>query len=146
MPTDVTIRSCREDELAAVLGLWQTAGSTPSPLDTVPALQQLYRKDRDAILVAEAAGRIVGTVVGGWDGWRGNIYRLAVLPDNRRRGIGRALVEEIERRIDKKGARKISICVVHEQDSAVLFWNAMGAAGYNRDYRIIRYAKSLDNL
>ena len=144
MADDITIRNCREAELAVVLGLWQAAGSTPSPSDTVHSLQQLYRKDSDGILVAEAEGRIVGTVVGGWDGWRGNIYRLAVLPDYRRRGIGRALVEEIERRIIKKGARKISICVVNEQDTAVLFWNAMSDCGYSRDYGIVRYAKRLD--
>jgi len=33
-------------------------------------------------LVAEADGTLVGTVIDGWDGdgWRGNIYRSALLP------------------------------------------------------------------
>jgi ribosomal protein S18 acetylase RimI-like enzyme len=35
----------------------------------------------------------VGTLVAAWDGWRGNMYRLAVLPEHRRAGIGRELVD-----------------------------------------------------
>jgi len=34
------------------------------------------------VLFAEEEGHIVGTVIGGFDGWRGNIYRLAVHPEH----------------------------------------------------------------
>ena len=40
-----------------------------------------------------------GTVIASWDGWRGAMYRLAVLPSLRRRGIAAALVDEGERRL-----------------------------------------------
>jgi hypothetical protein len=33
-----------------------------------------------SLLVATIDNQIVGSVIGGWDGWRGNIYRLAVTP------------------------------------------------------------------
>ena len=51
------------------------------------------------VLVAEVDVRVVGSIVGGFDGWRGNIYRLAVHPRFRRRGVARALVVEIESRL-----------------------------------------------
>jgi GNAT superfamily N-acetyltransferase len=54
------------------------------------------------LLVATAHGRIVGSVIGGWDGWRGNIYRLAVVPEYRRLGIARRLVKEVSRALSTK--------------------------------------------
>jgi ribosomal protein S18 acetylase RimI-like enzyme len=60
------------------------------------------------LVVAEADGTLVATVIGAWDGWRGNIYRLAVLPAYRRRGIARAPVAEADRMLRQMGARRIS--------------------------------------
>ena len=42
-------------------------------------------------MVAESDQQIVGTVIAGWDGWRGSIYRLVVAPSHRRAGLGRRL-------------------------------------------------------
>jgi len=64
-----------------VLGLWQEAGVTPpSVTDSLEGLTLLIREPAALLLVATIDGRIVGSVIGGWDGWRGNIYRLAVAP------------------------------------------------------------------
>lgn len=95
----------------------------------------------DLLLVAESEGLIIGTVMGGWDGWRGNIYRLAVLPEYRRRGIGRALIDEVTARLRAIGARKISIMVEKTDVLANDFWKAMKKSGYEYDPRIIRYTK-----
>ena len=45
------------------------------------------------VLIAEADGVIVGTLVAVWDGWRANMYRLAVEEGRRRQGIARRLIE-----------------------------------------------------
>ena len=80
--------------------------------------------------------------MGGWDGWRGNIYRLAVLPEYRRQGVGQQLVREIEKKIVSKGARKISILVEKSEDTAIAFWDAMKNDEYRPDDRFIRYTKT----
>jgi ribosomal protein S18 acetylase RimI-like enzyme len=115
----------------------------PSVTDTPEALELVLQRDDDLLLVAESDGRIVGTVMGGWDGWRGNIYRLAVLPEYRRRGIGRALLDEVAARLRHKGARKISIMVERNDTLANDFWRAMEKSGYAHDPRIIRYTNQL---
>lgn len=139
----VAIRPCRSDECATVLELWKDAAATPSISDTVENLMRLVREYSDLFLVAEHDGRLVGTVIAGWDGWRANIYRLAVLPNYRRRGVGRALVEEVESRLFAKGARRISILVEHKDAVAVSFWNSLNDIGHESDPRMVRYIKTL---
>ncbi len=142
MKQSVTIRQCSFNECAIILNLWKEAETTPSITDDIEELRQLVRENGDLFLVAEHDGQIVGTILGGWDGWRGNIYRLAVLPGYRRQGIGKALVQEVEHRLSARGTRKISILVEHEDALAVSFWDSLNDIGYERDPRLIRYVKT----
>jgi len=143
MALNITIRPCRQDECPVVLDLWNLAESTPSISDSIEALKLMLLRDDDLLLVAEYHNRIIGTVMGGWDGWRANIYRLAVLPQYRRQGIGRALVKEIEKRLRLKGTRKISIMIEGNDELAKIFWSALDHSGYKYDPRIIRYVKNI---
>jgi len=86
----------------------------------------------------------VGTVIAGWDGWRGNIYRLAVLPAYRKRGIGRLLVNEAENFLIAKGAQRIGGLVAKEEPLAVSFWDTLAENGFRRDSTFVRYAKSIE--
>lgn len=135
-----TIRSCRIDEVEAVLGLWQQAGATASPTDTVVHLTYAIADSPAIVLVAEVEGRISGSVIGSFDGWRGNIYRLAVHPDFRRHGIARALVREVEQRLARQGAGRITAWVEQEHPWAMGFWRAIG---YQVDSRMVRFMNDL---
>jgi GNAT superfamily N-acetyltransferase len=106
--TRTTLRDWRAGEVAAVLRLWKAANATPSATDNVEAVQRLVDSDAGILLVAEAGGRLVGTVIAGWDGWRGNIYRPAVLPGWRLRGIGADPVRAAGEWLRVRGARRIS--------------------------------------
>ena len=136
---EITIRAARKDDLSAVLELWREADATPSLTDSLDGLNALMREHSATLLIAVIDGRIVGSVIGGWDGWRGNIYRLAVAPAFRRKGIARHLVQEINGALYAKGARRISALVEHEHPWAVKFWDSVRDAGYERDPRLIRY-------
>ena len=61
-----------------------------------------------------------------WDGWRGNFYRLAVLPEERRQGIASALLEEGERRLLARGARRLTAIVLVAEAGATAFWTDAG--------------------
>jgi ribosomal protein S18 acetylase RimI-like enzyme len=135
----ISIRACRPDEIAAVLDLWKRAEAVPSATDTVEGLNGLLATDVEALLVADIGGKIVGCLIAAWDGWRGNMYRLAVMPEYRRRGIGRALVVAGEERLRAQGARRLSALVIESHDPAMGFWEA---AGYSHDKRIGRFVKT----
>ena len=64
---------------------------------------RLLERSPDGVLVAEADGQVVGIVIAVWDGWRGAIARLCVLPSHRRQGIGHALVDAGEQTLRDKG-------------------------------------------
>ena len=138
--TRAVVRPGRLEEIPEVLELWREAGSVPSVSDDPASLERLLATSEDALLVAEVDGRMLGTVIAGWDGWRANFYRLAVHPASRRRGVALALVAEAERRLAAKGARRLSAIVMSEHDPAVALWRA---AGYAHDTRVGRYVRTL---
>jgi ribosomal protein S18 acetylase RimI-like enzyme len=123
-----------------VLTLWQKSGVTPpSVLDSIDGLTRLIGEPGGILLVAVINGQIVGSVIGGWDGWRGNIYRLAVTPRYRRRGIARRLVAEISSALFAKGAARLTALVEREHRWAIDFWESLRALGYEYDPRFARY-------
>jgi ribosomal protein S18 acetylase RimI-like enzyme len=138
--TPWVIRDCRIDEAEAVLALWRKAEATVSPTDTVADLRRALTASPAVVLVAEAEGQVVGSIIGSFDGWRGNIYRLAVHPDFRRHGIARALVREVEQRLVRQGAGRITAWVEQEHPWAVEFWRAVG---YEVDARMVRFINDL---
>jgi ribosomal protein S18 acetylase RimI-like enzyme len=140
---DAIIRPARSEEVEQVLSLWREAGTTPSLTDNREGVGKLLAEPAAVLLVAEADGRLVGTVIGGWDGWRGNIYRLAVAPAYRRRGLARRLVAEADRSLHRMGARRITALVEGDHPWATDFWDSLAASGYRYDEGMRRYVKTL---
>jgi ribosomal protein S18 acetylase RimI-like enzyme len=134
------IRPATLEDVPAILRLWRDAETVASTGESAEVVGALIERGEEALLVAEVDGRLAGTVIVTWDGWRGNVYRLAVLPDVRRRGLALRLVREGEHRIRARGAVRVTALVLHEEAHAVKFWEA---AGYRLDGRIGRYVRML---
>src|SRR5580704_4581641 len=131
MSPDSLIRAAHCGDFSAVLQLWQQGGATPpSNSDSIDGLTRLMDTAGAVLLVATIDEEIVGSVIGGWDGWRGNIYRLAVAPEYRRKGIARRLVAEISRELFAKGATRLSALVEHDHQWAIDFWDSVSDLGY----------------
>jgi ribosomal protein S18 acetylase RimI-like enzyme len=134
----VKVRAARHDDLDSVLALWHAAGAAPGATDDVDGLRALLARDPEALLCCETEGRVVGTLIAGWDGWRGNMYRLAVAPDARRRGVASALVRAGHERLRALGCRRITALVLGDHDDAIGFWEH---AGYEWQVAIRRYTR-----
>jgi ribosomal protein S18 acetylase RimI-like enzyme len=115
------IRPADHDDIDGVLALWERAAE-PTSTDDADAVAALLRHDPGALLVAEESGELIGSVIAGWDGWRGSIYRLSVAPPHRSRGLGRRLLAAAEDRLHGLGVRRMHAIVVGADDRAVAFW------------------------
>jgi ribosomal protein S18 acetylase RimI-like enzyme len=134
------IRSASAADTKAVLRLWAEVVEHASMEDRAEDVHRLLARDGEGLLVAEDEDDITGTLVVGWDGWRGNLYRLAVAAGSRRKGIAAALVAEGERRLVALGCRRVSALVVETEDPAKAFW---ASAGYTRDPNVNRFVKNI---
>src|SRR5262245_59909828 len=92
----IIVRPFQESDQTDVIGLWETvfAYSAPhnSPLEII---KHKLAVQRELFFVAVLDGRVVGTVMGGYDGHRGWVYSLAVSPEFRRRGIGATIDDSL---------------------------------------------------
>lgn len=124
-----------------MLELWAQARSEhASTADRLDDVERLIGDSPAALLVAERGGEIVGALIAGWDGWRGNMYRLAVREGERRQGIGIALTRAGEDYLRGCGVSRVTALVAFEDDAVGAFWES---AGYPRDQEIGRRVRNL---
>jgi ribosomal protein S18 acetylase RimI-like enzyme len=136
-----TVRAGQAAEAPAILDLWQGARSAHATTpDRIEDVHRLLTETPGSLLVADADGALVGALIAAWDGWRGNMYRLVVLRDHRRRGVGLALVRAGEEYLRRQGACRITALVAYEDEAASAFWKS---AGYPQDRQIGRRVRNL---
>ena len=82
--------------------------------DTLEEIKKKIARDPDLFLVAEQENRIIGSVIGGYDGRRGLIYHLAVDAHFRDQGICSRLMDEVENRLRVKGCLKSYLLVTDD--------------------------------
>ena len=111
-----------------VRNLWKGAGAgiqLRRSDDRDEILKKLQR-DPDLFLVAASDEKIIGSVIGGFDGRRGLIYHLAVEQGYREQGIGSQLMDEVENRLRLKGCIKSYLLVTRENESAMRLYEKRG--------------------
>lgn len=137
----LVLREAHVEETPAVLDLWRAAyepSSVRSTQEDIPRL--LAHGSASRLIVAGIDGRIAGTLIATFDGWRGNMYRLAVHPDFQRRGVARRLVEEAHAWLRGQGCRRVTALVEGDHEYATGFWES---AGYTHDAGMRRYSLDL---
>jgi ribosomal protein S18 acetylase RimI-like enzyme len=123
------LRYAGTDDVPALLALWEVAGENDArPADSAEKVELLLARDPEACTVAEDGGRIVGSLISGWDGWRAHLYRLAVHPEIRRRGVGQMLLAHAEERFRSLGATRADAMVLEGNDLGQTLWRAAGYA------------------
>ncbi|GAA0671836.1 GNAT family N-acetyltransferase [Kitasatospora atroaurantiaca] len=138
--SEMKIRNASLDEIPALLAFWARAAEGTSITDDQDGVARLITRDPEALLVAERAGAVVGTVIAGHDGWRCHLYRLAVDPDQRRQGIGAALLAAAEARFAALGGRRADAMVLDHNELGQHAWQA---AGYAAEPQWSRWVKPL---
>jgi ribosomal protein S18 acetylase RimI-like enzyme len=128
------IRSFCPDDAPRLLLLWgDVFGYEEARNDPEFVLDSKLAQDDDLLIVAVEGADLIGSIMAGFDGHRGWLYRLAVSPQARRNRTGERLVAEAEARLAARGCAKVNLQTHAGNDRALRFWQA---AGYRVEERV----------
>lgn len=128
-PPGIEIRQYNHaEDYPHVLSIWKSVGDGihVSFSDEPEELEKLIRISPGLFFLAVDRGKIIGTVMGGFDGRRGLIYHLAVLPEYQNRHIGLYLMNLVENKLYDIGCRKIYLFIVPENLDRAGFYQNLG--------------------
>ena len=119
------IREYRPVDGDQLRALWSEVGFRLIA-DDDEGLARFSERNPGLFLVAEDAGQIVGSTMGGWDGRRGWLYHVATAPSHRRQGLASELVDLVEHRLRALGCPRALVIVEAANAGAAAFWRARG--------------------
>lgn len=122
------IRPLQPTDYPALYALWLSCkGMGLNNLDDSPeGIARFLERNPDTCFVAVEGEQVLGAILTGNDGRRGYIYHLAVNPNHRKQGLGRALVEQALQALKKAGIHKVALVVFQHNESANVFWEKLG--------------------
>lgn len=127
-PSQPLVRPYESADRNAVVALWSACDLLRPWNDPDHDIACKLAHDAAGFLVAEVGGRVVGSVMAGFDGHRGWVNYLAVDPAHRRAGVGSVLMKEAERVLARAGCPKVNLQVRATNEPAVGFYEAIGYA------------------
>lgn len=120
------IRAFRKGDEDAVVALWQACGLTRPWNDPRKDIARKLTVQPELFLVGELDGKVVATLMAGFEGHRGWVNYLAVAPEHRRRGFARVLMQEAEDRLLALGCPKANVQVRDSNQEALGFYKSIG--------------------
>jgi ribosomal-protein-alanine N-acetyltransferase len=122
MVRTLNVRRARPEDLEGVIKVERASFDEPY---TPSYLEMLMRFGQGTFLVTEAGGDVVGYAVATSRGRIGHVISIAVTQGERRKGVGRCLIEGMMRELREGGASKV-ILEVKRGNPAINFYTHLG--------------------
>lgn len=122
----IELRPFQADDTDQTVALWQACGLTRPWNDPYKDIRRKLDEDPLLFRVAVYDTQVIGSVMAGFDGHRGWIYYLAVLPQYQSRGLGKRLVKDAEARLHAIGCPKIQLMIRQENTAVSAFYQTLG--------------------
>jgi ribosomal protein S18 acetylase RimI-like enzyme len=127
MAAKLSIRAYEPGDEEQIIALWREVFPDDPPHHDPLEIIHLKTADQPELFFVAAKGpAVVGTIMAGYDGHRGWIYRVAVSPRHQRQGIGSSLVRHAERALRARGAPKINLQIRGTNRGVVAFYERLG--------------------
>ncbi len=129
---NLVIREFEAKDHSVVIKLWESLFKNDPPWnDPASIIKRKLAFQSELFLIGEDNRRVVATVLGGYDGFRGWVYHLAVDTDKRRIGIARQMMNAIEKKLKDLGCIKINLQIRSSNLDVVAFYEAIGYSKEN---------------
>ena len=120
------IRPYQASDLAQVLALWRACNLTIAVNDPRKDIERKLAVSPELFLLGEFEGRVVASVMAGYEGHRGWINYLVVAPSYRRKTYGRLMMAAAEQLLDELECPKINLQVRSANAAVVAFYASLG--------------------
>jgi ribosomal protein S18 acetylase RimI-like enzyme len=120
------IRKYRSSDHDALITLWATVFPDDPPHNEPSAVLAAKLEIDDLVFIAETNDRLIGACMAGYDGHRGWLYAVAVLPEHRRDGTGASLVETTVEALKSKGCIKVNLQIRAGNEAVMSFYKSLG--------------------
>ncbi|MFW9947394.1 MAG: GNAT family N-acetyltransferase [Candidatus Odinarchaeota archaeon] len=109
-----------------VVDIWKKTGISITSSDTKDQLIVMLDRNPDLCLIAKIDDKVIGVVMGGFDGRRGYVHHLAIHPEYQKRGYGKLIMDELIERLKKKRVHKIHLFIEKQNEDVIAFYKKLG--------------------
>lgn len=120
------IRSFESEDQDSVIALWQACNLLVPWNDPQKDIQRKLKMGTELFLVGELDGWIMATAMGGYEGHRGWVNYLAIVPEHQGKGYARQIMEDLEERLLALGCPKLNLQVRSKNVEVIRFYEALG--------------------
>jgi hypothetical protein len=128
------IRPLVNEQVDEVVALWRACDLLRPWNDPHADIALVRGSTGGELFTGLNAGVLVASVMCGSDGHRGWLYYLAVSPERRGRGFGRAMVRHAESWLEAGGCPKVQLMIREENTAVQDFYSALG---YEQESRVV---------
>jgi ribosomal protein S18 acetylase RimI-like enzyme len=120
------VRTFSEADRHAVIALWKSCGLTRPWNDPDLDICRKLAVQPELFLVGLLQEKIMASVMAGYDGHRGSVFYLAVLPEHQGHGYGKLLMKRVEGQLSAMGCPKLNIVVRSSNGGVLSFYEKPG--------------------
>lgn len=126
MLTGLMIRPYEDHDKDRVIELWHACGLVVSQNNPQRDIERKLKVNPELFLVGVLNGTVIATVMAGYEGHRGVVNYLAVDPEYWHQGIGRLMMEDVEKKLRSLGCVKINLMVRKSNAKVIAFYESIG--------------------
>ena len=109
-----------------VIQIWRESGISVGSSDTKEEIKKALDRNPELFLVGLIGKKIIAVVIGAFDGRRGYVHHLAVSPKYQKKGYGRLIMEELNRRFKNLNVHKVHLFIEKYNEGVINFYKKLG--------------------
>ena len=137
----MNIRTFETQDEEQVIALWKECNLVVSWNDPKKDIQRKLKVNPELFLVGVSDGKIIASIMGGYEGHRGWVNYLAVSPSHQKKGNGGQMMDAVEVKLREMGCAKINLQVRETNLEVIEFYKAIG---YDMDH-VVGMGKRLES-